>query len=358
MRKPLSYSLATLALALFSGLSSAQSEAPSGAPLAEHIATVIEAQPIKRVDPKYPPTSARKNQEGWVKVSFVINKDGEVEDPVVQDSSGLKAFEKATLRAVKRWQYSPAIQDGEAIQQCRNMVQIDFRLAGSSGVTRKFMRRYKAVSEAITNKDLPLAAELIAEMRDDQLWNHTESAYFWLADSYYAKATDDTVRELKSVRRALAVDTDAVRTSTKQYLLEREFVLSINESEYNEAMKAYDKLEKIADEKPEQLAQLAPYAEKVKELVKGNEPMIRKASINEDGRVFHQLSRNAFALDIAEGDLDEVQIRCDNKLSRYTAVSKSQWHIPSSWGQCSVYVSGSPGAQFEVVEVGDYIGEI
>jgi len=60
MRKPLSYSLATLALALFSGLSSAQSEAPSGAPLAEHIATVIEAQPIKRVDPKYPPTSARK----------------------------------------------------------------------------------------------------------------------------------------------------------------------------------------------------------------------------------------------------------------------------------------------------------
>ena len=103
MRKPLSYSLATLALALFSGLSSAQSEAPSEAPLAEHIATVIEAQPIKRVDPKYPPTSARKSQEGWVKVSFVINKDGEVEDPVVQDSSGLKAFEKATLRAVKRW---------------------------------------------------------------------------------------------------------------------------------------------------------------------------------------------------------------------------------------------------------------
>ena len=346
MRKPFSYSPAPLVLALFSGLSLAQSAAPSEAPLAEHIATVVEAQPLKRVDPQYPVSSARKSQEGWVKVSFVINKDGEVEDPVVQDSSGLKAFEKATLRAVKRWQYSPAMQDGEAIQQCRNMVQIDFRLAGSSGVTRKFMRRYKDVAEAITNKDLPLAAELIAEMRDDQLWNHTESAYFWLADSYYAKATDDTERELKSVRRALAVDTEAVRASTKQYLLEREFVLAIALSEYNEAMKAYDKLENLAGDKPEQLAQLAPYAE------------IRKASIDEEGRVFHQLSRNAFALNIAEGDLDEVQIRCDNKLSRYTAVSKSEWHIPSSWGQCSVYVSGSPGAQFEVVEVGDYIGAI
>ena len=358
MRKPLCYSLAPFALAFLSGSSLAQTETPSAAPLAEHIATVIEAQPLKRVDPTYPSMSARKSQEGWVRVSFVINKDGEVEAPVVQDSSGLKAFEKATLRAVKRWQYSPATQDGEAIQQCRNMVQIDFRLAGSAGVTRKFMRRYKAVSEAIADKDLPLAAELIAEMKDDQLWNHTESAYFWLADSYFAKATDDTARELKSVRRALAVNTDAVRTSTKQYLLEREFVLAIAQSEYNEAMKAYDKLENLADDKPQQLAQLAPYAEKVKELVQGNEPMIRKASIDEEGRVFHQLSRNAFALDIAEGDLDEVQIRCDNKLSRYTAVSKSQWHIPSSWGQCSVYVSGSPGAQFEVVEVGDYIGEI
>lgn len=74
MHRPLSYSLAPLALALFSGLSSAQSEAPSEAPLAEHIATVIEAQPIKRVDPQYPSMSARKSQEGWVRVSFVIIK--------------------------------------------------------------------------------------------------------------------------------------------------------------------------------------------------------------------------------------------------------------------------------------------
>ena len=87
MRKPFSYSPAPLVLALFSGLSLAQSAAPSEAPLAEHIATVVEAQPLKRVDPQYPVSSARKSQEGWVKVSFVINKDGEVEDPVVQDSS-------------------------------------------------------------------------------------------------------------------------------------------------------------------------------------------------------------------------------------------------------------------------------
>lgn len=354
MRSPSSYQIAPLAFALFSAASLAQSEAP----VAEHIATVVEAQPLKRVDPQYPVSSARKSQEGWVKVSFVINKDGEVEDPVVQDSSGLKAFEKATLRAIKRWQYNPATQDGEVIQQCRNMVQIDFRLSGSKGVTRKFMRRYKDVAEAINNKDLALAEALIAEMKDDQLWNHTESAYFWLADSHYAKAIDDPDRELKSVRRARAIDNDAIRESTAHYLLEREFVLSIAKSEYNEAMKAYSRLETLLDDEPEKLAQLAPYAEKVKALVQGTEPMVRKASINKEGRLFHQLSRNAFALDIAEGDLDEVQIRCDNKLSRYTAVSKSEWHIPSSWGQCSVYVSGSPGAQFEVVELGEYIGEI
>lgn len=326
--------------------------------LSEHIATVVQAQPIKRVNPTYPSSSARQHQEGWVRVSFVINKEGKVEDPVVQDSSGLRAFEKATLRAIKRWQYSPATQDGKPIQQCRNMVQLDFRLSGKSGVTRKFKARYKEVADAINSNDLPLAAELIAEMKDDQLWNLTESAFFWLVDSSYAKATRDHVRELKSVRRALAINSNAISTSTTQYLLEREFVLSVAQNQYRQAMQAYTRLKPFLEGKPELTSRLTPYAEKIKSLILSKEPIVREEIIDEEGRVFHQLSRNAFVLNIAEGELDEVQIRCDNKLSRFTAVSQSEWHIPATWGQCSVFVSGSPGARFEVIEVGDYIGEI
>jgi TonB family protein len=326
--------------------------------LSEHIATVVQAQPIKRVNPTYPASSIRQHQEGWVRVSFVINEDGEVEDPVVQDSSGLRAFEKAALRATKRWQYSPAMQDGKPIQQCRNMVQLDFRLTGKSGVTRKFKARYKEVADAINNNDLPFAAELIAKMKDDQLWNLTESAFFWLVDSSYAKATGDHIRELESVRRSLAIESDAISKSTTRYLLEREFVLSVAQNQYSQAMQAYTRLEPFLQSEPELQARLAPYAEKVNSLIRSTEPIVREASISEKGRVFHQLSRNAFALNIAEGDLDEVQIRCDNKLSRFTAVSQSEWHIPASWGQCSVFVSGSPGARFRVIEVGEYIGEI
>lgn len=360
MNKPYLLRFMPVALALFA-LSAQATKAPeltSQPDLSEHIATVIQAQPVKRVDPEYPVSSARKGQEGWVAVSFVINEDGEVEDPVVQDSSGLKAFEKATLQAVKRWQYSPAVQDGKPIQQCRNMVRMDFRLQGKSGVTRKFMRRFREVADAISAGDLAVAAEQLAEMKDEQLWNHTESAYFWLADSYYAKAIQDDVRELKSVRRATIIDNENINKATRQYLLERRFVLAVNQSEYRDALETYSKLVELADNKEEPLAQLSPYADKVRELVTSTKPMIRKASINEDGRVFHDLSRNVFGLNIAQGELNEVQIRCDNKLSRFTAVSQSEWHIPATWGQCSVYVSGTPGAEFEVIELGEYVGQI
>ncbi|GGF54552.1 energy transducer TonB [Alteromonas lipolytica] len=360
MNKPNLLRLTPVALALLA-LSAQASSAPELTPqptLSEHIATVIEAQPVKRVDPKYPVSSARKGQEGWVAVSFVINEDGGVEDPVVQDSSGLKAFEKATLQAVKRWQYSPAIQDGKPIQQCRNMVRMDFRLQGKLGVTRKFLRQYREVTDAINAKDLALAAEKLTEMKDDQLWNHIESAYFWLADSYYAKAIQDDARELKSVRRATIIENESIKKSTRQYLLQRRFVLAVNLSEYRDALETYNKLVELAGDDQSQLAQLSLYADQVRELMTSTEPMIRKASIDDEGRVFHELSRNAFELNIAQGDLHEVQIRCDNKLSRFTAVSQSQWHIPSTWGHCSVFVSGTPGAEFEVIELGEYVGEI
>lgn len=342
-----------LALSIFALSATAAPESE----ISEHIATVIQAERLKTVDPKFPSSSARKRQEGWVKISFVVTEEGDVVDPIVQDSSGLPAFERAALSAVKKWKYSPAMQDGKPIQQCKNWVQMDFMLEGKSGVTRRFMTRYRKVTKAIDANDLATAEEILSDMADAQLWNHTESAFYWLADSYYAKAISDPQRELKSVRRALSIRHDTVRENVGKYLLQREFVLSVELSEYNKALEAFDALGEMVDDDDDSLAQLSPYAEQVRTLVTGTEPMVRKASLDDDGRLYHELSRNAFELAITEGELEEVQIRCDNKLSRFTAVSKSEWRIPNSWGQCSVFVSGEPGAQFEVVEVGEYVGK-
>lgn len=61
--------------------------------------TEQSAQANQRVAPRYPINQARNGQEGWVQLSFVIDEQGNVIDPFVVDSSGIKGFEKAALNA-------------------------------------------------------------------------------------------------------------------------------------------------------------------------------------------------------------------------------------------------------------------
>ena len=101
--------------------------------------TSVAATPLIRIEPRYPAALARAGREGWVQLSFVIAKDGSVIDPIIADSSGSRGFERAALSVVKKWQYSPAMVDGEAIEQCQNKVQLDFKLDTSAQrVRRKF----------------------------------------------------------------------------------------------------------------------------------------------------------------------------------------------------------------------------
>ncbi|NCT48373.1 MAG: TonB family protein, partial [Paraglaciecola sp.] len=76
----------------------ASAESP---PQVEHIETIINAKPIERTPPKYPVDAARKSQEGWTRLSFVIDKEGNVVDPIIQDSSGVKSIDKEALKAIK-----------------------------------------------------------------------------------------------------------------------------------------------------------------------------------------------------------------------------------------------------------------
>ncbi|KXI30218.1 energy transducer TonB [Paraglaciecola hydrolytica] len=325
--------------------------------LSEHIATVINAKSIERIAPKYPMSAARSGQEGWAKVSFVIDKEGNVVDPIIQDSSGLSSFEKEALRAVKKWKYSPAMQDGEAIEQCQMLVQMDFVLEQQKGVTRKFKARYIDITDAIANKDLAQAATMLAELGDSQLWNHSESTYFYLADAVYAKAIDDQERELKSVNRALSGSKEKLSSDSYLYLIQRQFILNLSSQQYLNALESIERLE-ATDDNENLLTKLQPYAEQVSQLVKGSEPLLMEATIHEGGQFYHKLSRDTFALAVNQGSLDEVQVRCANKRSRFTAVNGNQWHIPKAWGQCTIFVTGMPETKFDVFETGAYVGEI
>lgn len=318
---------------------------------AEIIDTVINAKPIKRVAPKYPISAARNGQEGWVQMSFVIDQEGNVLDPIVEDSSGVKSLEKAARLAMKNWKYDPAKRNGEAIEQCQMTVQLDFKLHNTAkGVRRKFFSQYNRVSEALSNENYSLAKEELITLRNKKMWNMAENAWFWKIDATYAKAIDDKKREQKSIRRALSGDEKILGAGNNINLLARLFLLEIQDGRFANALETFDRLAAV-DNSQDVANELTPYVTQIREMLDGEGTLIVQANIEEKGSWFHKLSRNRFSLTEIQGELDEMEIRCANKRTRTTVANDTDWSIPTSWGQCTVFVKGDENSQFKLVEL-------
>lgn len=87
-----------------------------------------DAQPIVRIEPKYPMQAQRNGTEGWVRLSFSINEVGGVEDVKVIEAQPKRVFDRAAKRALKRWKYKAKVVDGKAVKQTGLTVQLDFTM--------------------------------------------------------------------------------------------------------------------------------------------------------------------------------------------------------------------------------------
>ncbi len=70
---------------------------------------------LKNPPPRYPRLSRRLGEEGEVILVLWVLADGTVSEVEVETSSGYPRLDKAALKAVKRWRYTPATRNGEAI---------------------------------------------------------------------------------------------------------------------------------------------------------------------------------------------------------------------------------------------------
>jgi len=82
--------------------------------------------PLVRVDPEYPPRAQQQGIEGWVDVEFTIGPAGTVEDLRVIGSDPPYVFDRAVLRAVRRWRYNPKVVDGKPVSRPGVRVRLRF----------------------------------------------------------------------------------------------------------------------------------------------------------------------------------------------------------------------------------------
>ena len=95
----------------------------------EIAASDTDVVPIVRVTPQYPLRASERGIEGWVEVEFTISKLGTVKDPRVINSHPSSIFDRAALKAIRKWKYNPKIEDGEPVERPGIKVRLKFDLS-------------------------------------------------------------------------------------------------------------------------------------------------------------------------------------------------------------------------------------
>ncbi|MDN4501990.1 M56 family metallopeptidase [Alteromonadaceae bacterium BrNp21-10] len=86
------------------------------------------AEPVLRVEPKYPAIAVQKKWQGSVVLQFDISQTGATENVKVIKSQPENVFDAASIEALSQWQYKPRIVGGKAQTQRDMLVQLDYQL--------------------------------------------------------------------------------------------------------------------------------------------------------------------------------------------------------------------------------------
>lgn len=72
--------------------------------------------PKVHMPPVYPFQAKRRGIEGWVRVSFLVNAKGDVEDISIIESSPEEIFDQSVLNALPRWKFTPGTIQGVPVK--------------------------------------------------------------------------------------------------------------------------------------------------------------------------------------------------------------------------------------------------
>ena len=341
--------------------------------LAQKLATITDAMPEQRIAPKYPVSEARSGREGYVVMSFIVEPDGSTSNVLVEDSSGSKHFEKASKKALQKWTFEPATENGEPIQQCKNTVQLDFKMSGDNeSISRKFYSLYNRFNKALgaDDTDPKDLAALYDKINNLKLQKSSEFYYKHLVISQYYKQQGEQQKQLYYLNRALNFSKSysylrqlksGVSLSAKERKLKEDKLYPL----YHQKLQLELSLEKIgkAVQSVNNLLLFSnntenhPSYQKIKTQIEGliesDKPFLVAGNIAKRDFWQYKLLRNQFSFIDIQGRLTKIDLRCRNKHHVYSINEHSTWHIPENWQDCSVYVYGEDNASFTLVEANE-----
>ena len=87
--------------------------------------SVVQAQLISRIEPRYPPLALETRTQGTVRLRAIISRDGRI--TALEVISGHPLLVQAALEAVRQWRYRPTLLNGEPVE-VETSITVNFQL--------------------------------------------------------------------------------------------------------------------------------------------------------------------------------------------------------------------------------------
>lgn len=288
--------------------------------------------------------------EGWVRLYFMVDPSGKPFEVTVTQSSGRKEFDALAVQALENATFEPALLNGKPIESGMGVKYKFIENREQPGARSAFVADYKAVAQAAETGDRTAADAGMSRLAHE-ITNLYEDAYYGMATYLYAKNWGDEQTQLAALSRAIAEEDQAKYLPPKLFRVALQISMQLQASlrEYAEALDTYQKMRE-AGVAADVLTALKPTLDQLEKLRTDRTAYAIDGRMPSDGNWYLHLFKRHFQVEVAEGYVAQVKLRCQKKYLTFVLDPKLAYAINDKEGDCWMELDGSPGAGFKLVQ--------
>jgi hypothetical protein len=318
-------------------------------------------QPLKRLSGASLPSinsfagGARYNPsdkyvEAYVEVQFTIEPDGTVADDVaVTKLLGPAEYAEATKRTVHTYKYSPAIVDGSPVA-ISHKLRAFFGVGDLTGARPSIIKGYGEATDLLKSGKLDEARSQLLELLAVPSLNFYERCILMYPLALIAMRRQQfgEAKELSGMALTLpgglqpSLLTSILRLNVRAALFQGDIARAGKTLDEYTKLPFYDKNDPIISEVADarkKFDALPSYA------VNAAIPDTK------DGDGFEMyLYRRYFGFTNIVGQLNQLKVNCMERAAASPIAASVEWSVPKSWSDCSIFVKGTPGTTFQIVQ--------
>ena len=204
---------------------------------------------IKRIEPKFPISAAKKKQEGSVNLSFIVDEEGIPTNIEVLDSFGGKEFNSAAIQALKKWRYTLNSNIDTAQVSNPLTVRLNFMLDGNKGLNQKIKSAFQKINQHLKNNKLVEAQEELNKISEKKLRSLTERNFYHQLWASYSHKSGQTKKQLEHLNKMI-LDKNLVKPMVKFSILKEQLITNLALNDVQSAIKNYHQISKIKEAQP------------------------------------------------------------------------------------------------------------